>query len=333
MDKKKRRKDELLEIQDSLKSKVQKNKIISELSNNIQKENKKLKSLTEIEKKEVALIEKENEYISEICQSIEKFKHFHNQYAQTVNGKPEFKSNDLEFSVEVPFKKEAYVDKVLRLFDNRSIALKDTISIDSFSEDQYTEPLLRDFINKILDEKLQLKKGNTQETAIRELCDDWFEIKYNVQMDNDTIDVMSPGKKALVLLKLLIDLADSKCPILIDQPEDDLDNRSVFNDLIPFIKRKKKDRQIIIVTHNANVVLGSDAEEVIVANQQGSNVPNKKYRFEYRSGAIENNLPLSTVGEEAKLGILNSQGIQQHICDILEGGERAFELRKNKYHI
>lgn len=333
LDKKKRRKDELLEIQDSLKSKVQKNKIISELSNNIQKDNKKLKSLTEIEKKEVALIEKENAYISEICQSIEKFKHFHNQYAQTVNGKPEFKSNDLEFSVEVPFKKEAYVDKVLRLFDNRSIALKDTISIDSFSEDQYTEPLLRDFINKILDEKLQLKKGNTQETAIRELCDDWFEIKYNVQMDNDTIDVMSPGKKALVLLKLLIDLADSKCPILIDQPEDDLDNRSVFNDLIPFIKRKKKDRQIIIVTHNANVVLGSDAEEVIVANQQGSNVPNKKYRFEYRSGAIENNLPLSTVGEEAKLGILNSQGIQQHICDILEGGERAFELRKNKYHI
>ena len=92
LDKKKRRKDELLEIQDSLKSKVQKNKIISELSNNIQKENKKLKSLTEIEKKEVALIEKENAYISEICQSIEKFKHFHNQYAQTVNGKPEFKS-------------------------------------------------------------------------------------------------------------------------------------------------------------------------------------------------------------------------------------------------
>lgn len=333
LDKTKHRKDKFLEIQDSLKSKVQENKIISELSNNIQKENKKLKSLTEIEKKEVTLIEKENAYISEICQSIEKFKHFHNQYAKTVNGKPEFKSNDLEFSVEVPFKKEAYVDKVLRLFDNRSTALKDTISIDSFSEDQYTEPLLRDFINKILDEKLQPKKGNTQETAIRELCDDWFEIKYNVQMDNDTIDVMSPGKKALVLLKLLIDLADSKCPILIDQPEDDLDNRSVFNDLIPFIKRKKKDRQIIIVTHNANVVLGSDAEEVIVANQQGSNVPNKKYRFEYRSGAIENNLPLYTVGEEAELGILNSQGIQQHICDILEGGERAFELRKNKYHI
>lgn len=327
------RRDQLFEIQDGLKSKIQENKVISELSNNIQKESEKLKDLTAIEKKEATLIEKENTYISDICQSIEKFKYFHNQYAQTVNGKPEFKSNDLEFSVGVPFKKEAYIDKILRLFDNRSTVLKETISIDNFSEDQYTEQLLRDFINKILDEKLQPKKGNTQETAIRDLCDDWFEIKYNVQMDNDTIDVMSPGKKALVLLKLLIDLADSKCPILIDQPEDDLDNRSVFNDLIPFIKRKKKDRQIIIVTHNANVVLGADAEEIIVANQQGSNVPNKRYRFEYRSGAIENNQPLFAADGEVELGILNSQGIQQHICDILEGGERAFELRKNKYHI
>lgn len=333
LDEKESRRDQLFEIQDSLKSKIQENKIIAELSDNIQKESEKLKELTVIEKKEAALIEKENTYISDICQSIEKFKCFHTRYAQTVNEKTEFKSNDLEFSVGIPFKKEAYVDKVLRLFDNRSTVLKETISIDNFSEDQYTEQLLCDFITKILDKKLQPKKGNTQETAIRELCDDWFEVKYNVQMDNDTIDVMSPGKKALVLLKLLIDLADSKCPILIDQPEDDLDNRSVFNDLIPFIKRKKKDRQIIIVTHNANVVLGSDAEEVIVANQQGSNVPNKHHRFEYRSGSIENNLPLYTVGGEVELGILNTQGIQQHICDILEGGERAFELRKNKYHI
>ena len=80
-------------------------------------------------------------------------------------------------------------------------------------------------------------------------------------------------------------------------------------------------------------MLGADAEEIIVANQQGSNVSNKRYIFEYRSGAIENNQPLFAADGEVELGILNSQGIQQHICDILEGGERAFELRKNKYHI
>ena len=64
-----------------------------------------------------------------------------------------------------------------------------------------------------------------------------------------------------------------------------------FDELIPFIKKKKIDRQIIIVTHNANVVLGGDAEEIIVANQEGKNTPNKKYKFEYRSGAIEDDQP------------------------------------------
>ena len=58
-------------------------------------------------------------------------------------------------------------------------------------------------------------------------------------MDGDEIKKMSPGKKALVLLKLLINLAESKCPILIDQPEDDLDNRSVFVELVDFIRNMK----------------------------------------------------------------------------------------------
>lgn len=106
-------------------------------------------------------------------------------------------------------------------------------------------------------------------------------------MNNDNIEVMSPGKKALVLLRLLIDLAESKCPILIDQPEDDLDNRSVFDELIPFIRRKKKERQ----THNANVVIGADAEEIIIANQTRSKSENKEKRVEYWSRSIENDNP------------------------------------------
>lgn len=333
LNEKENRQNELFEIRDSLKSKIQDNKVITEISNNIQQENDKLKNLKALEEKEKILVEKENKYIDDISLCIEKFKNFHTGYAETVNSKPEFKSSNLEFFVGVPFKKEAFLNKISMLLNNRSTIFKETISIDEFTEAQYSQDFLKDIICKILNDQLQPKKGNNKESVIRDICDDWFEIKYNVQMDNDTIDIMSPGKKALVLLKLLIDLADSKCPILIDQPEDDLDNRSVFKDLIPFIKKKKKDRQIIIVTHNANVVLGADAEEVIVANQKGSNVPNKKFKFEYRSGAIENNMPVYTDDGTIEQGILNSQGIQQHICDILEGGESAFELRKNKYHI
>jgi ABC-type cobalamin/Fe3+-siderophores transport system ATPase subunit len=139
---------------------------------------------------------------------------------------------------------------------------------------------------------------------------------------------MSPGKKALVLLHLLINLADNTCPILIDQPEDDLDNRSIFEELIYFIKKRKLSRQIIIVTHNANIVVGSDAELVIVANQDGKNSPKSNYRFEYRAGAIENKMPLSSISH----GVLDKYEIKGHICDILEGGLAAFKLRSNKYH-
>lgn len=161
---------------------------------------------------------------------------------------------------------------------------------------------------------------------------DWYNIDYTVKMEDDSIQNMSPGKKALVLLRLLISLADSKCPILIDQPEDDLDNRSIFDELIEFIRKKKIDRQIITVTHNANIVLGGDAELVIVANQHGGNSPNRQYQFEYRGGSIENNSPVLGENNQPLPGILSQKGMQEHICEILEGGERAFDLRRHKYH-
>lgn len=132
----------------------------------------------------------------------------------------------------------------------------------------------------------------------------------------------------LVLLKLLISHDESKCPILLDQPEDDLDNLSIVSELVSFIKARKLDRQIILVTHNANLVLGCDSEEVIVANQQIEGNPltkNKEFRFEYRSGSIEN---ITISNTETFLG---SKGIQSHICNILEGGKEAFIARRNKY--
>ena len=71
---------------------------------------------------------------------------------------------------------------------------------------------------------------------------------------------------------------------MLDQPEDDLDNRSIYYDLVSFIKKKKKERQIIIVTHNPNLVVGADSEEVLVANQHGKKSKNMSKKFEYVSG-------------------------------------------------
>ena len=96
------------------------------------------------------------------------------------------------------------------------------------------------------------------------------------------------------------------------------------------MKKKKKHRQIIIVTHNPNLAVGADAEEVIVANQDGQERgrENKKYKFEYVSGALENTFELSEAQEKA---ILFRKGIRQHVCEVLEGGKEAFQKREQKY--
>ena len=92
--------------------------------------------------------------------------------------------------------------------------------------------------------------------------------------------------------------------------------------------RKKKERQIILVTHNPNVVVSSDTENVIVANQQGNDSKNDNgCRFQYVSGALENTAPHDTKCEY----ILKSQGIREHVCEILEGGKDAFIKREQKY--
>lgn len=124
----------------------------------------------------------------------------------------------------------------------------------------------------------------------------------------------------------------SNCPILIDQPEDDLDNRSIYSDLVQYLRKKKTERQIIVVSHNANIVAGADAEEVIIANQEGDEAKNHSKRFEYRCGAIENINPVYDENNTPIKGVLYQKGIQQQICDILEGGIEAFEMRRNKYH-
>ncbi len=116
----------------------------------------------------------------------------------------------------------------------------------------------------------------------------------------------------------------------MDQPEDDLYNRSVYEDLVSFVKNKKKKRQIIIVPHNPNLIVGADAEQIIVANQEGQERgrDNKKFKFEYVSGSLENTFELS---ESQQKAILFRKGIRQHVCEVLEGDQIVFEKREKKY--
>lgn len=322
----------------SLKPKIEQNEKIQKLSVQISTEQEKLKKAKENQYRADEIKNQLIDLQNNILKSQEKFLNVYNNYCKVVEDTGTGKDTDLTFKAQPVWKQEDFQNTLSDIFDNRNYSSFNNIykyNLAALNSINYGYDLLSKIWEAMIDDcangSLTIKSGYTLENALQQIFKDWYNIHYIVKSGNDAIDEMSPGKKALVLLELLINLEDSKCPILIDQPEDDLDNRSIYNDLVQYIKNKKKERQIIVVTHNANVVLGADAEEVIIANQDSKNSPNYSRRFEYRSGAIENDEKLTDENGNVIPGILNQSGIQTQICDILEGGKSAFELRKNKY--
>lgn len=125
---------------------------------------------------------------------------------------------------------------------------------------------------------------------------------------------------------MILEFSKDKKPVIIDQPEDSLDNRAIYNDLTDYLKRKKRERQIILVTHNPNIVVGADAENVIVANQHSGDNPNvNNEKFDYVNGALEE------TSSELSCYTLKNKGIREHVLEILEGGRDAFDKREQKY--
>lgn len=216
--------------------------------------------------------------------------------------------------------------KLSNLFPNyESLEVFDENEEFIFNEQNYIKKVEYLF-NTILDlDERKIRKGFTKQKAVEELLSSSnTKVMFDLEKDGDKLSSMSPGKRGLVLLELFLDLSNEKHPILIDQPEDNLDNRTISTDLVKFIKEKSKQRQIIIVTHNANLVVLTDAENVIIANQDKQLVENDSNRFEYINGALECDF-------DDKTQKLSGKGIKSHVCEILEGGKEAFEKREKKY--
>lgn len=312
-----------------IRPKIEKNEAMKVITNELQRETGKLEQFNKLEKQWNDEQARFDTIVNQLIDGFLSYKEIHDKHASDINNSDTINTNGLKFNVKTVLRKDSLIDKIEEFSNKRSLKNhQDIINPDLFSEECLTADNVEKFIKAYFEGKIKIIKNKKPMDILREVLIDWFITTYRVKMDNDFIDVMSPGKKALALLKILIDLDENTCPILIDQPEDDLDNRSIFNELIPFLRKKKVQRQIIVVTHNANVVLGGDAEEIIVANQDGQNAKNKEYRFEYKSGAIED----MEKDREAK-DILSKKTIQEHICEILEGGKEAFELRRKKYHM
>ncbi len=139
---------------------------------------------------------------------------------------------------------------------------------------------------------------------------DYLFPRYSLTYAGQEIGQLSPGERGLLLLLfyLLVDKDDT--PIIIDQPEENLDNQTIYTILVKCIKRAKERRQVIMVTHNPNLAVVCDAEQIVYAacDKQSS-------RFDYESGSIEN------------------LAIRSRVVQILEGTEPAFKNRQLKYRL
>lgn len=144
---------------------------------------------------------------------------------------------------------------------------------------------------------------------------DHISLQYSIDYDGVDIRKLSPGTRGIVLLLLYLalDEADDR-PLIIDQPEENLDPKSIYDELVPLFRAAKAKRQVVLVTHNANLVVNTDADQVIVA-KAGAHAPSQLPPITYTSGGLE-------VAEIRKL-----------VCDILEGGESAFRERARRLRV
>jgi len=140
-------------------------------------------------------------------------------------------------------------------------------------------------------------------------------VRYEISYDGIDIRKLSPGTRGIVLLLLYLALDDSDDrPLIIDQPEENLDPKSVFDELVALFIAAKAKRQVIMVTHNANLVINTDADQIIVASA-GPHPSGGLPPITYMAGGLEN------------------ADIRKSVCDILEGGEAAFRERARRLRV
>jgi energy-coupling factor transporter ATP-binding protein EcfA2 len=231
-------------------------------------------------------------------------------------GKDEILSN-LKFSAFIDLRGKAqYIQQLADKLDNRTHSQDELerllanvfVSIDTlFGKTE--EQILGDFIEvaKEIESKtkeLRLKPSVASSDYLNTIFKRFFDLGVEIRFNHKSIDSLSMGERAIVLLKILLSLDDR--PLLIDQPEEHLDNRFIFNELVPAFRSAKRRRQILIATHNANLVVNTDAEQIIVAESDAGLI-------KYSCGSIEDS------------------SIRDKITQLLEGGELAFKKREEKY--
>lgn len=226
---------------------------------------------------------------------------------------------DVEFSANIHFDKDKFVQLAEEIFDLRSVNTNDVKGSDIYETlEAYRKiqegntrdiPNLTIEIEKIrsaLSSKLKKSPNVNLFSLYRFLYGEYLSVRPSAKYKGVAIDKLSLGQKATVLIKVY--LAQGEHPIIIDSHDDHLDNAFIMDELVPALREAKKTRQVIIVSNNGNVVINSDAEQLIIANKNNSEI-------EYLAGSLED------------------EAIRSVALKVLEGGRTAFKKRQKKYRI
>ncbi|MBU4194592.1 MAG: PHP domain-containing protein [Actinobacteria bacterium] len=160
--------------------------------------------------------------------------------------------------------------------------------------------------------KDQLAKGKKPEEVFGLLYGlEYIRPRYILRWEGKELSMLSPGERGTLLLVFYLLIDKSDMPLVIDQPEGNLDNHTVAKVLVECIKETRKKRQVFIVTHNPNLAVVSDADQVVHASidkTQGNAI-------KYTTGSLEN------------------PDMSQFVTDVLEGTRWAFDVRGAKYKV
>lgn len=229
--------------------------------------------------------------------------------------------SDLDFQATVKFNEDELRAQAVELLDTRRVQL-DALDEHPGVLDAYIQHAKRfcdghtESIEALVAEAKRLAaelRGRLKPAKLKRgmeldrlLFANYFETQPTVTYQRKVLSKLSLGQKATVLMKIY--LADGTQPIIIDSHDDHLDNEFIMDELVEGIRQAKQLRQVILVSNNGNVVVNSDAEQVIVAERDG-------VRIGYQAGSLENPV------------------IREKLLSVLEGGEAAFSKRGQKYRL
>ena len=224
-----------------------------------------------------------------------------------------------------PFKNETNFElQIRRIIGKETKYEDDFIKLKELCFRGQVEVLIKnikkEFRSNYYDDKFALVGGRFK-NAVRSITDagmdelelfmpeDEVVVEYKPENSDSfkSLSTASAGQKTTAILTFL--LSFGSIPLLLDQPEDDLDNRLVYDLIVDRLKVAKDNRQIIVVTHNANIPVNGDAEYIISMDSES------QYTSILHSGTVER------------------EEIKKEICDVMEGSEKAFKMRSDRYKV